>query len=121
MRYMLMIFANEETMGQMTPEAMSANMSAWWKYTNDMQEAGKYVVGDALQPTATATTVRSDAVIDGPYAETKEQLGGYYIVEAADLDEAINWAKRMPHMAQGGATEVRPVLDLGGTTEYRPE
>ena len=72
--------------------------------------------GEALMPTATATTVRGKGgrtlISDGPFAETKEQLGGYYLIEAADLDEAIAWATKMPHMPDGGTVEVRPIMEF---------
>ena len=72
--------------------------------------------GEALQPTATATTVRAEAgqslIVDGPFAETKEQFGGFFLIEAADLDEAIAWAAKMPNLDAGGSVEVRPVMEF---------
>ena len=72
--------------------------------------------GGALQPTSTATAVRATEsrtlTSDGPFAETKEQLGGYYVIEANDLDEAIEWAAKMPHIAGGGTVEVRPIMEF---------
>ena len=87
-------------------------MAAYAAYTEAMKKAGAYVGANRLQPTSTATTVRApngkSSVLDGPYAETKEQLGGYYLLEAADLDAALAWAARCPGAAHG-AIEVRPV------------
>jgi hypothetical protein len=95
---------SQEEMGQM--------MGAYRAYTEAMQQAGVFKEGAPLQPTATATTVRTTdgktQVLNGPYAETKEQLGGYYLIEAADLDAALSWAARCPGAAYG-VIEVRPV------------
>ena len=82
-------------------------------FTESIRESGSYVAGDALQPTSTATTVRvrdgKTLVTDGPFAETKEQLGGYYLVDAKDMDEALKIAERIPS-ARYGSIEVRPVV-----------
>jgi len=90
---------------------------AYMAYTQALKDAGAFVAGDPLQPSSTATTVRlrSDTreVLDGPYADTKEQLGGYYLVEAKDLDEAVAWAARCPG-ATHGVMEVRPVMVIPG-------
>jgi hypothetical protein len=75
-------------------------------------KGGKIVSGNALQPTSTATTIRGDVVTDGPFAETKEALGGYYLIEAPDLDHALDIAKLCP--ARFGGVEVRPIMDLSG-------
>jgi hypothetical protein len=87
-------------------------MAAYTAYTEAMKKAGVYIGGNRLQPTTTATTVRNPdgktSVVDGPYAETKEQLGGYYLIEASDLDAALSWAARCPGAAHG-AIEVRPI------------
>ncbi|MGH3319344.1 MAG: YciI family protein [Streptosporangiaceae bacterium] len=86
------------------------------RFTQQVVEmGGKILGGEALQPTATATTVRGDVVTDGPFVETKEALGGFYVVEAADLDQALAIAKLCP--AGGGGVEVRPVLDVSGGPE----
>jgi len=90
-------------------------MAAYGAYTQAMQKAGAYLGGNRLRPTASATTVRAPGgktnVLNGPYAETKEQLGGYYLVEAQDLDAALAWAARCPGAAYG-AIEVRPVWEM---------
>ena len=99
-----------------TPE-MDAEMQQWFDYTDELQTAGKYLGGEALLPTETATTVRvrdgKTITVDGPFAETKESLGGFYLIEAADLDEAIAWAAKIPS-APHGSVEIRPIMDIPG-------
>ncbi len=112
MQYLLLIYRNETAMLSASKEAGSQMMAAYAAYTEAMKKAGAYVGGNRLQPTSTATTVRApngkSSVLDGPYAETKEQLGGYYLIEAPDLDGALSWAARCPGAAHG-AIEVRPI------------
>ena len=112
MKYMLLIYGNEAAMEAATEADMGKVMAAYGAYTEAMVKAGAFVGGDRLRPTQSATTVRSAAgkiqVLDGPYAETKEQLGGYYIIEAPDLDAALSWAERCPSVANG-VVEVRPI------------
>ena len=115
MQYLLLIYGNESAMLGATKEASSQMMSAYTAYTEAMKKAGVYIGGNRLQPTSTATTVRApngkSNVLDGPYAETKEQLGGYYMIEAPDLDAALAWAARCPG-ATYGAIEVRPIWTM---------
>ena len=112
MQYLLMIHGDEAAMQQARKEDMQAMMSAYGAYTQAMKEAGVYLGGERLHPSSNATVVRAQngktSVLNGPYAEVKEQLGGYYVIEAADLDAAIGWAARCPG-AQFGAIEVRPI------------
>ncbi len=112
MRYLLMIHTDEKAMQAAPKEAAGQTMAAYVAYTTAMKEAGAYVGGERLHPSATATVVRvkdgKAQVLNGPYAEIKEQLGGYYLIEAADLDAAIGWAARCPGAAVG-AIEVRPI------------
>jgi hypothetical protein len=112
MQYLLMIYRDEASMLSASKEKVGQTMAAYTAYTEAMKKAGVYIGGNRLQPTATATTVRSPegktSVLDGPYAETKEQLGGYYLIDAPDLDAALSWAARCPGAGQG-AIEVRPV------------
>ena len=115
MRYMLLIYGNEAARAAMTDAERQAEMPQWTQYTTELQQAGVLRGGDALHFTTAATTVRgpgsSAIVTDGPFAETKEALGGYYLIDAPSLDEAIEWAKKCPGAAYG-AVEVRPLMDM---------
>lgn len=117
MHYMFLLFGDESQPRPEldTPEAVDAMMAPWRTYNQALRDAGVFVAGDALQPSPTATTLRnsgSDVVVtDGPFAETKEQIAGYYLVDCADLDEALKWAKQCPMMAFG-SVEVRPLMIL---------
>ena len=101
-------------MTEATPEQIQETMAAYGAFGQEIEAAGVHVAGEGLQPTATATTVRvrdgERLLTDGPFAETKEQLGGFYLLDCKDLDEAIGWAAKIPG-AQQGAVEVRPVMD----------
>jgi hypothetical protein len=112
MKYLLLIYGNEAASGAAPEAARNEMLAAYGAYTGAMIQAGVMVGGDRLHPSSAATTVRiaegKTQVLDGPYAETKEQLGGYYIIEAADLDAALSWAERCPGAAHG-AVEVRPI------------
>jgi hypothetical protein len=115
MKYLLMIYANEAAM-QATPKAdWEPVHAAYGAYTEAMQKAGVMVGGERLKPTSAATTVRvangKTQVLDGPYAETKEQLGGYYMIDVPDLDTALSWAARCPG-ASHGVMEVRPIWPM---------
>ncbi len=114
MQYMLLIYGSDERWEALSEEERSAQYQEYSKLSNDLQERGAYVSAHELQPASTATVVRvrdDEAVVtDGPFAETKETLGGYYLVEAESLDEAIEWASRIPAARGGGAIEVRPVV-----------
>ena len=116
MQYLLLIYQNEKLSDDL-PEAKQREIyGAWMSYSAEMKKAGISKAGDALQPVATATSVRvrggKRSTTDGPFAETKEQLGGYYLVECKDLDEAIHWAAKCPG-ALDGTIEVRPVMVFG--------
>ncbi len=115
MQYMLLIYGNEAAMKSATQADRDAMFRSYHDYTQSIIKTGNMKAGDALQPTATATTVRvrdgKTLTTDGPFAETREQLGGYYLVEAKDLDEATKLAARIPG-AQVGSIEVRPVMQL---------
>jgi hypothetical protein len=114
MQYMILIYGNEKNFAMMAsnPEAQKQMYAAFKKYGEDMRAAGVLRGGAELKPTSTATTVRvkdgKTVASDGPFAETKEQLGGYYTIDVPNLDEAVKWAARCP-AAQGGSIEVRPV------------
>ncbi len=115
MQYMLLIYGNEAAMKNATEADRNAMFGAYAEYTQRIVKSGNMKAGDALQPTATATTVRvrdgKTLTTDGPFAETKEQLGGYYLVDAKDLDEATKLAAGIPG-ARVGSIEVRPVMQL---------
>jgi hypothetical protein len=115
MQYVLLIYNNEAGMKNAPAADRDAMFKAYGEFTRSIIQSGNMKAGDALQPTSTATTVRvregKTLSTDGPFAETKEQLGGYYLVEAKDLDEAIKLAARIPG-AQHGSIEVRPVMAL---------
>jgi hypothetical protein len=117
MQYMLLIYDDEQTWGNLSDGERGQIFQAYGAYTEDMRSKGVFVAGDALQPTSTATTVRERngdrLVTDGPFAETKEQLGGYYVIEVDSLDDALDWAARIPS-AKLGSIEVRPVMDTSG-------
>jgi hypothetical protein len=109
---MLLIYDNEKTWAQMSEAESKKYMNEYFAFTEEVKKAGKLVAGDALQPTHTATTVRvrdgKRLTTDGPFAETKEQLGGYYLIEAKDLDDAMTIAAKIPS-ARIGSIEVRPI------------
>jgi hypothetical protein len=113
MQYLLLIYSNEAAAAQTPAEERQKSFGEWMKYTADLKATNAFVAGDALQPTATATSVRvrngERMITDGPFAETKEQLGGYYLIEAKDLDGALEWALKCPG-AQTGTIEVRPIM-----------
>ena len=117
MQYLLTIYTDESGFADATPEDGKRMMAAYEAYTAELKESGAFVGGEGLQPTSTATTVRvrdgEPLLTDGPFAETREQLAGFYLVECADLDEAIGWAGKIPGAAIG-SVEVRPVIDYEG-------
>jgi hypothetical protein len=116
MRYALLIYANEQDWANQSEEQAQTQFQDYMAFTKDIVDRGIMKSGEALQPTSTATTVRvrngETLSTDGPFAETKEQLGGYYVVECKDLDEAIEVAARIPDV-RGGSIEVRPIMDTG--------
>jgi hypothetical protein len=115
MQYLLMIYENEAQSTDLSPAQKGAMFAEYGEFTRAIKASGHFRAGDALQPTAKATTVRvregKNLVTDGPFAETREQLGGYYLVEAADLDEAIALAARIPG-ARSGSIEIRPIWQM---------
>jgi hypothetical protein len=115
MRYLLLIYDDESVWANMSQDQTQAIMGEYFDYSEKVFGSGVAKAGDALQPVASATTVRvrdgQTVTTDGPFAETKEQLGGYYLIDVPDLDEAIAWAARIPS-ARLGSIEVRPVLEF---------
>ena len=116
MQYLLMIYQNEAEYGKIDAATGKKMMEEYGAFTQSIIQSGNFKAGDALQPTTTATTVRvrdgKTATTDGPFAETKEQLGGYYELDCKDLDEAIKWAAQIPG-ASSGCVEVRPIMEFG--------
>jgi hypothetical protein len=117
MKYMLLIYLDEDALSEEERQACYVEST---QLAHDLRASGKYLAASPLQPTSLATSVRvregRRLVTDGPFAETREQLGGYYLVDAKDLDEAIAIAARIP-MARKGTVEVRPVIELSGVPE----
>ncbi len=116
MRYMMLIYTDETAESRRTAAQNEAVMAEYGSFTNEVRQRGSFLNGDALQPTTTATTVRTRGgkavALDGPFAETKEQLGGFYILDCQDLDEAIELAAKIP-AAKVGSVEIRPILEFG--------
>jgi hypothetical protein len=114
MKYLLMIYEDENVSRQRSEADNNLLNDAYVAYTRALREAGVLLGGDALQSITTATTVRvrqgKTTMTDGPFAETKEQLGGYYLIDVPDLDAALKWAERLPS-AQTGSIEVRPLAN----------
>jgi len=120
MQYLLLIYANEAEADKMRESGRKEMMDAYRTFTQSIIEKGNFKAGDALQRTSNATTVRvrngKTLTTDGPFAETREQLGGYFLVDAENLDQAIDIAGRIPG-ARKGTVEVRPVFELKGLPE----
>ena len=112
MEYLLLIYSNETDDAKLTKADVAAIHQEYGRFTQSIQQSGHHPAGQELRPSATATTVRmrdgKRVVTDGPFAETREQLGGFYLVEAKDLDEALSIAERIPS-ARWGSIEVRPL------------
>ena len=115
MQYMLLIHSSETAMQTLPQDAIAKMHAAYMAYTDAITQAGVVVNGNRLRPTSATTTVRvvdgKTQVLDGPYAETKEQLAGYYLIDVPDLDAALSWATRCPG-ASAGAIEVRPIWTM---------
>jgi hypothetical protein len=114
-KYAILIYGDETAGADLPPEQMKQVLDGWWAYEGELQkQPGLRLAGEALQPTATATSIRlqggKETVTDGPFAETKEQLGGFYLLDCKDLDEALSWARKIP--VQDGTLEVRPVQEF---------
>ena len=113
MKYLCLIYENEKAWEPMTKDQADAVFGEYYTFTEQYRQSGHIVAGEALQPTSTATTVRvrngKVSTTDGPFAETKEQLGGFYMIEAKDLNEAIQISAKIPG-ARMGSVEVRPIM-----------
>ena len=115
MKYLCLIYGDESAWAKRTPEEAATMFAEYMAFSDDIGKSGHMIASEALQPTSSATTIRvrngKVSTTDGPYAETKEQLGGFYLVEAKDLNDAIQVASRIPG-AKHGAVEVRPVRSV---------
>ena len=115
MKYALLLYSDPAAAPAFGTPEMDAEMQEWFAFTSELQAAGKHLGGEALTPTEAATTIRvrnsKTVTSDGPFAETKETLGGFYLIEAEDLDEATAWAAKIP-LAPYGSVEIRPVMDI---------
>jgi hypothetical protein len=115
MKYVCLIYDEEKKLDAMSPSESDAFMGEYFAFTDRIRQSGHYVGGEALQPVRTATTVRvrngKTATTDGPFAETKEQLGGFYLIDARDLNDAIRVAAQIPS-ARLGSIEVRPIMEF---------
>jgi hypothetical protein len=126
MRYMLLVYSKETEMERLSPEEEQRIRAGHWTVMDETAKRGIFRGAEPLKPTGTATTVRlaggKPLITDGPFAETKEQLAGYYILDCEDLDEAIGWAAKIPTACQGGAgcIEIRPIVPIPqpGTPEF---
>jgi hypothetical protein len=111
-KYVLLICGDERAINN--PQVTNRT-EAWGQYSQELAAAGKVLGGQRLRPSTSATTLRLNGghrlVSDGPFAETKEQLGGFYLIEADNLDEAVDWASKMPHLEDGGSVEIRPIWE----------
>ena len=116
MRYLLLIYQNEAANAEKSEAEVAAIMDEYWAFNAEAEKAGVLLGGDALHPTAAATTVRvregQMLTTDGPFAETKEQLGGFYMLNCENLDQAIAFAAKIPD-ARNGSIEIRPVHEFG--------
>lgn len=115
MRYALLIYSNEKDVARMSEQEQATYMQAYNTYTREVQDQGLLTAGEALQSITTSTTVRvrdgKMLVTDGPFAETKEQLGGFYLLNCKDLDQAIEMASKIPD-ATFGSIEIRPIMEF---------
>lgn len=115
MQYMFLIYGDEKMQANATPEDTQAEMQAYFGLNAEARGKNVFVAGEALHPTSSATSVRSKEgklmTTDGPFAETREQLGGFYIMNCKDLDEAIEWAGKIPGVKYG-TIEIRPIVDF---------
>jgi hypothetical protein len=115
MRYLCLIYDDEKKVATMPENESNAFMGEYFAFTDGIKASGHYLAGEALQPVETATTVRvrngKVGTTDGPFAETKEQLGGFYLIQAKDLNEAIQVAAKIPS-AKSGSVEVRPIMEF---------
>ncbi len=115
MKYLLLLYGDEAAYDNQSPEEAAETMSAYTAFDEELTAAGVLRGGEGLEPTSSAVTLRyadgAPVRTDGPFAETREQLGGFYVLECKDLDEALAWAAKVPELSDNGSVEVRPVID----------
>jgi hypothetical protein len=124
MKFLLLLYGDESRWADASPEDVQNVMKAYDAFTREVVDAGAFIAGEGLEPTASATTVRAPAgeaiLTDGPFAETREQLGGFYLLECRDLDEAVRWAGKIPDVSMG-SVEVRPVMNYEAVGAGQPD
>jgi hypothetical protein len=124
MKYLLLLYGDESQWANATPDELQRSMGEYAKLGQELTDAGAFLSGEGLETTNAATTVRvrdgETIVSDGPFAETREQLGGYYLLECRDLDEAVRWASKVPD-AFTGSVEIRPIMDYAAYGYEGPE
>jgi hypothetical protein len=124
MKFLLLLYGDEARWADFSPEDAAESMKVWSAFGQEMIDAGAYLAGEGLAPTAEAKTVRirdGEAVhTDGPFAETREQLGGFYLLECDGLERALEWAAKVPALSWGGSVEVRPVMDYEAVGYEQP-
>jgi hypothetical protein len=124
MKFLLLLYGDERRWVDMSPEQSAESVKVWSAFGQELVDSGAYVAGEGLAPTASAKTVRfedGEAVhTDGPFAETREQLGGFYLLDCKDIDEALGWAAKVPDLGEGGSVEVRPVMDYEAAGYEQP-
>ncbi len=115
MKYAVLLYNDPAKAPEFGTPEMDAEMAEWFQFTADLQAAGKHLGGEALTPTQTATTVQirdgKTITADGPFAETKEALGGFYLIDVENVDEAIEWAEKVPLVGYG-SVELRPIMEF---------
>jgi hypothetical protein len=116
MKYLFLLYGDESQWADATPQQIQSTMDAYVALDKEVNETGVHVSGEALEPSSSATTVTlrdGEAVLtDGPFAETREQIGGFYVLDCRDLDDAVAWAKKIPALSEGGSIEIRPVMNV---------
>jgi hypothetical protein len=124
MKFVLLLYGDETRWADMSEEEAAEDVKVWTAFGQQLIDSGAFVAGEGLAPTAEATTVRikQGEVVrtDGPFAETREQLGGFYLLECKDTDEAAAWATKVPDLGEGGSVEVRPVMDYEAAGYEQP-
>jgi hypothetical protein len=115
MRYLLVIYGNDEDWTQKSDDELAPILAEHESFGNDLRQAGVFLAAEALQPSSTVTTIRlkngEPLITDGPFIETKEQIGGFYLIEAEDLDQALTWGKRLATFEEN-PIEVWPVIEI---------